>query len=304
LINKASVNINVVPVESQKIVLPDGRQLAYATVGSGAPVVYFHGTASSRLEVLLLKDFAESWGLKIVAVDRPGYGLSSYKSRKNLADLNDDISVLMDHLGVWRFGVLGWSGGSVFALSYLTSNPHRVTAAVVASSPSLPFDVSTAHNMPLARYIMKLPYVGMLAMRQMRREVLRAGGDVGAFLASRQGKQMLHSASRDDLRFFSDPAWMKLMYRSMAEAFRQGDAGVRAVVEEHQLFTRPWPFLFEGVPAGILHVWHGYEDLTCRVENAYVLCRAAEGSVLEVFPARGHCVLFAELGRLGGVFGV
>ncbi|MCW3998684.1 MAG: alpha/beta hydrolase [Candidatus Bathyarchaeota archaeon] len=290
----------MVPVKSQTAVLPDGRQLGYTTVGKGDPVLYFHGTASSRLEVLLLKDLAESQNLQLIGVDRPGYGLSSYESGRDLQGFNGDVNALMDHLGIGRFGLLGWSGGGVFALAYLAFFSSRVTHAVVASSPSLPFDVSSAHNMPLARYIMKLPFVGVLAMRQMRREVLRAG-NAAAFLSSPQGKRMLRGCSTDDLRFFGDPAWMDLMYQSMAEAFRQGEAGVQAVVLEHQFFAKPWSFSFDGVPAGKLTVWHGSDDLTCRVENAYALCRCVGGSGLEVFVGRGHCVLFGECGRLGGL---
>ena len=40
----------------QTFSLPDGRQLGYCIVGEGKPVLYFHGTASSRLETLLLKE--------------------------------------------------------------------------------------------------------------------------------------------------------------------------------------------------------------------------------------------------------
>ena len=45
-------------IVSQIIVLPDGRHLWYLIVGEGKPVVYFHATASSRLEVRLLTELA------------------------------------------------------------------------------------------------------------------------------------------------------------------------------------------------------------------------------------------------------
>ncbi len=105
--------------------------------------------------------------------------------------------------------------------------------------------------MPFARYIMKIPFLGLFAMKRMSSQVLKANGDIPAFLKSRQGKQMLHACSRSDLKFFSDPAWMTLMYQSMAEAFRQGD-GVKAVLMEHQAFMKPWPVSFSKIPAGKL----------------------------------------------------
>lgn len=285
-------------LNGQVISLPDGRQLGYFMIGEGKPVVYFHGTASSRLEILLLKELVSNAGLQIIGVDRPGYGLSTFKMRKNLQDFNSDVNFLADHLGIERFGVLGWSGGGAFALAYLACCPERVTRAVIAGAPALPFDVSTAHNMPFARFIMRIPYLGLFAMKRMSSQVLKANGDIPAFLRSRQGRQMLNACSRSDLKFFSDNAWMTLMYHSMAEAFRQGD-GNKAVLMEHQAFMKPWTFSFSRIPAGKLVIWHGSQDKTCRVANAYLIAKNVLGSQLDVFEKEGHCVMFVNLAKLG-----
>ena len=259
--------------------MPDGRKLGYTTIGGkGAPVIYFHGTASSSLEVLLLKKLADS-GLQLIGVDRPGYGLSTYKPRNSLQDFNGDVNSLADFLGLERFGVLGWSGGGIFALAYCVCNPTRVAQAVLVSTPWLPFDVSTAHNMPAARYIMKSSIVGRFAMRLLSRQLLKANGDAEAFLASRHGKQVLKGCSKSDLKFFDNSDWVQGLFASMVEAFRQGNLGVKAVVGEHQLFVKPWSLPFSGFDGGNLRVWHGAEDLTCRVSNAYALRRAAQSGV-------------------------
>ncbi len=283
------------------IVLPDGRNLGYIKIGEGTPVIYFHGTASSRLEVLLLKRLAETAQLQLIGVDRPGYGLSTYKSRKNLQDFNVDLNYLADSLGLERFAVLGWSGGGVFALAYCAYNPMHVTKAVLVGAPSLPFDVSTAHNMPLARYIMKLPYVGELAMRQLSRQLLKTNGDTAAFLATRQGKQLLHGCSEGDLNFFNNSQWLSKMYESMAEAFHQGNLGVKTVVEEHQLFIKPWNFPFSTLDGGNVWIWHGAQDLTCRVSNAYANAKVIPKSNIEVFANSGHYVMFEQLDKLANV---
>lgn len=285
-------------LSAQTCLLPDGRKLAYATVGEGCPVVYFHGTASSRLEVLLLQKLAES-GLQLIGVDRPGYGLSTYKPRRNLSDFNSDLNFLADELGLEKFGVLGWSGGGAFALAYFTYNPDRVSRAVTVAAPALPFDVSTAHNTPLAKHLMRFAKIGEFAMRQLSRQLLKAKGDTQKFLATPQGKQLLRGCSKTDLAFLHDPPWVKLMYQSMAEAFRQGNAGVRAVIEEHQLFIKPWALPFEAVGEGKLWIWHGSEDRTCRVANAYEIARLVPSARLEVFGGAGHFVMFENLRRLG-----
>ncbi len=282
-------------------VLPDGRKLAYTTIGQGSPVIYFHGTASSRLEVYLLRCLAEGSGLKLIGVDRPGYGCSSYHPRPNLTDFNNDLNHLADHLGLSEFAILGWSGGGVFALSYLAYNPKNVARCIIASTPNLPFDVSAAHNTPLAKYLMKIPKIGELAMTQLSRQLLKADGDTKAFLATPQGKQLLHGCSETDLALLENPAWVRLMYQSMAEAFRQGKPGVKAVVEEHQLFMKPWKLPLDKVGEGKLWVWHGAEDKTCRIQDAYQIARLLPLAKLEVFEGEGHFVMFEHLARLAAV---
>lgn len=288
-------------MSEQTISLPDGRQLGYLIIGKGKPVVYFHGTASSRLEILLLKELANTEKLQVIGIDRPGYGLSTFKRRQNLQDFDDDVNFLTDYLGIERFGILGWSGGGAYALAYLSFFPKRVTKAVIVGAPALPFDVSTAHNMPFARFIMKIPHFGYLAMRQLSRQLLKANGDASTFLATRQGKQLLHSCSTRDLEFFSNPAWMQLMYQSMAEAFRQGNHSVDAVVEEHQIFMKPWNISFTRIPANKLFIWQGTEDKTCRVNNAYLISQKIANTQLQIFPGKGHCVMFDNFEQLGKI---
>jgi pimeloyl-ACP methyl ester carboxylesterase len=283
----------------QTFSLPHGRQLGYCSVGEGKPVLYFHGTASSRLETLLLKELASSAKLQIIGVDRPGYGLSTYAHRKSLGDFAHDLHLLAEHLHLDEAAVLGWSGGGVFALVYVALFPEQVTHAVVVGAPALPFDVSTAHNNPLARYAMKVPYVGMLALRRMRSQVLKANADIDAFLGSKEWKSMLNGFSKDDVKVFSDRAWLTSMYGSMAEAFRQGDSGVKAVFEEHQLFTKTWDVPLSRIPSGKVFVWQGAEDKTCRVDNAYRIAKQVPGARLEVFEGKGHCFMFDYLDKLG-----
>ena len=223
---------------AQVFSLPDGRQLGFSVVGEGAPVLYFHGTASSRLETLLLKDFASEYGFQVIGVDRPGYGLSTFAPRTRLRDFTADVNSLMAHLGLERFALLAWSGGGPFGLVYVALFPERVSKAVIVGSPALPFDVATAHNGSLVRYAMKVPTLAMWGLKRFRAEVLRANRDIEAFLESKSGKKMVASWPEADAKFFADPVWLRLMYGSIAEGFRQGNDGVKAVFQEHTAFHK------------------------------------------------------------------
>jgi pimeloyl-ACP methyl ester carboxylesterase len=282
----------------QKISLPDGRQLGFSVVGEGKPVLYFHGTASSRLESLLLKEFACANKFQVIGVDRPGYGLSTFAPRNRFRDFTADVNFLMDHLGLKKFALLAWSGGGPFGLTYVALFPECVTKAVIVGSPALPFDVATAHNGSLVRFAMKVPMLAMWGLKRFRVEVLKANKDIPAFLKSKSGRKMIATWPKEDAKFFADPSWLTLMYESMAEAFRQENSGVKAVFQEHQLFIKPWAEPISLILPGKVCVWHGTEDTTCRVDNAYRLVEVVPNACLEVFEGKGHCVMFDNLEKL------
>jgi pimeloyl-ACP methyl ester carboxylesterase len=112
------------------IKLGDGRALAYAEYGDpvGRPVFYFHGFPGSRLEAALADSAASSVSMRLVAVDRPGYGRSDFKPRRRILDWPEDVSELARELAIDRFSVLGVSGGGPYGIpsARATRPPHAV----------------------------------------------------------------------------------------------------------------------------------------------------------------------------------
>jgi pimeloyl-ACP methyl ester carboxylesterase len=286
-------------MSSYTVTLPDGRHLGYAVVGEGKPVIYFHGTASSRLEILLLKEFAHKNGLRLIGIDRPGYGLSTFADRFRLRDFVADVNAVADYLQLDSFAVLSWSGGGPFALTYTALFPQRVTHAVIVGCPALPFDPATAHNNnPLAKFAMKNSYLAKWALNMFRKSVLSADQDIDGYLQSRSGKSMLADWPKPDVRFFSDPSWLKTMYAAMAEGFRQNGNSVKTFYQEHGLFMKPWNEPIDQIPSGKVTLWQGTQDKTCPASNAQKIAQALKGTNVELFPDEGHCVMFNKTEKL------
>src|SRR3954471_1012739 len=95
--------------------LKDGRKLSYVLYGpvNGKPVFYFHGTPSSRLEPLLLnvhnkdlEQLLQQYNIHLIALDRPGLGLSTYNSNNSFQSFACDVAQLAAHLHITRAGVL------------------------------------------------------------------------------------------------------------------------------------------------------------------------------------------------------
>ena len=120
----------------QQIKLRDGRQLGFAEHGSptGRPVFYCHGWPSSRLESSAVIPVCTEMGLRVIAPDRPGCGLSNFKARRTIADCASDLCELADHLGLEHFAVLGVSGGGPYAAACAARIPQRVSSATLVCS--------------------------------------------------------------------------------------------------------------------------------------------------------------------------
>jgi hypothetical protein len=93
---------------SSTFTLSDGRQLGYAQFGllTGRPVFYCHGLPGCRIEAGHLHQAAVEAGVRLIAADRPGIGLSSPQPGRTILDHAGDLDQLARHLQVENFGVM------------------------------------------------------------------------------------------------------------------------------------------------------------------------------------------------------
>jgi pimeloyl-ACP methyl ester carboxylesterase len=117
----------------------DGRVLAYAIWGDrdGFPVLSLHGTPGSRLERWPHEELYQQLGVCYVTHDRAGYGRSTRRPGRRVADEAGDVAALADELGFERFAVSGGSGGGPHALACAALLPDRVVraACIVGVAP-------------------------------------------------------------------------------------------------------------------------------------------------------------------------
>ena len=118
------------------ITLPEGRLLGYAEYGvpNGSPVLFFHGSPGSSYIHSDMAGIAAQRGIRLIAVDRPGYGLSGSQPGRTMLAWPDDIAVLADVLGLQRFAIIGFSGGSPYTLACAYRLPNRVTKIALAGA--------------------------------------------------------------------------------------------------------------------------------------------------------------------------
>ena len=95
----------------------DGHIFGISEFGTptGKPLFYFHGFPGSRLEARIIHQLAWRHQIRVIAVDRPGYGKSSYQPQRRLSHWSRDIGDIAAALELDRFSILGVSGGAPYA---------------------------------------------------------------------------------------------------------------------------------------------------------------------------------------------
>lgn len=132
----------------QTLALPDGRALGFATFGAetGPIVFYLHGFGDSRILGALYHEPGKTQGIRIVAVDRPGIGLSTPQQNRGVLDHANDIRLLAAHLGAETYSIMGVSGGGPYALACAYALPAVQLKTVSIVCGMGPFDLTMKHS--------------------------------------------------------------------------------------------------------------------------------------------------------------
>jgi pimeloyl-ACP methyl ester carboxylesterase len=277
------------------IQLADGRDLAWLEVGDpkGIPVMAFHGAPGSGLEFALHHQAALRCGVRLIALDRPGYGHSSYQPKRCLSDWPRDIGQLGDHLGLERFGVIGHSAGGPHALACARFIPNRLLACGVLSG------LAPLAGAPLAKDTLLANRIQASVYRHWPHNLdwIAVGfwGAMVPVLAPLLGRSR-HHAERDfdrmmrrtlpscDLSVVSRPEVRSTL---VAEAMTFKCVTLRASVQDMAICMRDWEFNLAEIEMPV-QIWQGDLDRNLPVSHGYHLAEAIPIATLHLCPGEGH----------------
>lgn len=263
--------------------LRSGRRLGYAEYGCehGWPVLFFHGFPGSRYEGRLLDGAARRIGARVIAPDRPGFGLSDFKPERRMVSWPFDVAELAGRLGVERYSVLGFSGGGPYAAVCAQRLGHRLFAAGILSGMG-PVDAPSGVQgmrlfgrleLVLARRSPAMAaYLYRLAYWSIRRRPGRVLNWVSGRLPDR------------DRAVLADPEVAQVVADSFAESARMGTRGGEW---ELTLLSNPWGFRLGriGMP---VRLWHGLLDITVPPTMARYVARTIPGCRATFYRGEGH----------------
>jgi len=262
------------------------RRVHVIEAGEGAPVVFLHGSGTSSLSALSLLEHLA--GVRIIALDRPGYGLSDPVDvpRERFREAAVEfVEETVDELGLESFAVAGGSMGGTWALWYALARPERVRRlALLGSAPLLP---GTRAPAPLRA--MAPPVVGDLLPRLVKpsaKMVVRMMASMGEGATIVRHPDLIEAivaAGRDPIASAADLAELRAILTLLR--FRRA--------------LRVQPGDLQHVTVPTLLIW-GDHDPVGRVEVAQTVASLILHAQLDMVPA-GHAVWLGDPKRISGL---
>ena len=272
------------------LTLPDGRTLAYALWGdpNGFPVIGLHGTPGCRLNRLGKEDAYKSAGVHYITHDRSGYGRSTRRPGRSVADAVEDVAALADALGLERFAVTGRSGGGPHALAcaaLLGERVVRVSCHVSLApfgSEGLARDAWLAGMDPENVKEFGWTEAGESVLKpEVEREygamVERVARDPATFLGNFQ-------INESDRAAFGRPDFARVLAEAVPEMCPHDVSGW---VDDNLAFMKPWGFDLAAIRVPVM-VRYGRGDVLVPASHGDWLAKNVPGVVARVDDAAGH----------------
>lgn len=268
------------PARSGQERLPDGRMLGWAEWGSvdGSPVLFSPGAATSR-SLGFGAGSVHGLGIRLIAIDRPGLGVSTPDPRRTLADFARDLAAFARQRGLTRPAMVGNSQGAPFALA--------CAAAGVVGSLAV---VSGSDEVADPRFAGRLP-------RQLRELVDLSVSDpeaaeriFGGFAPEGMRELVLTNSPACDVAVYRQPTFAARYQLALDEAFSQGGEGY---ARDTVLAMGHWGIDFSAiqVPVGL---WYGEHDASHSPDHGAGLAALIPGATRHIVPGIGGALLWTH----------
>ncbi|MBV9230466.1 MAG: alpha/beta hydrolase [Chloroflexi bacterium] len=257
--------VNAVSLTNQTFQLRDGRILGYAEYGvpDGAPVFYFHGYVGARLEAGAWDKAATQTGVRLIALDRPGFGLSTFQPGRHFLHWPADVVELADHLSLQRFAVIGVSGGGPYALACAFQIPEHLTACGVVCGIA-PMELGTEGMSSSNRLIFSVARRFPWLLKTLLWFALGRASQNEAKFKSMLEKS-LKSAPEPDRLTVQNSDIANYVAASTKAGFSQGS---KAAALEGKLYANAWDFHLEEIAFNTISLWHGEKDVNVPIGMA------------------------------------
>lgn len=226
--------------------------LEYFPMGpeEGRPIFYFHGCPGSALEISWLpSEFLYEASIRLIAVNRPGFGRSDFLAQRTLLDFAHRIADLAAELNITQYDVLGFSAGGPYALACAHANSGQVRSITLLASlaPLEQPGVLTGLPEPNRSFLEQARDAAPALEAQLAPQLVE-GRDVLALLET--------VVAESDLAIFATYPFREHYLPALEQSIRQG---IKVIVQDIAIVTSPWGFDTESITTSV-NLWQGDKD--------------------------------------------
>eukprot|EP01059_Diplonema_ambulator_P023402 TRINITY_DN3888_c1_g1_i1.p1 TRINITY_DN3888_c1_g1~~TRINITY_DN3888_c1_g1_i1.p1 ORF type:complete len:272 (+),score=51.20 TRINITY_DN3888_c1_g1_i1:208-1023(+) len=250
----------------KRLVLSDGRTLAFREYGAatGLAVVFAHGNLNSRMFSPMwdtTQDVTEKCGVRLIAVDRPGYGGSTFLEGRTYRSFGEDVRQLMQSLELDKIAMLGYSSGG----------PNVLGAASVLGDKVLCCGLFSSDG-PYKEMGINVRMFGKESITQAEL-VERAKGNADELRAAYQKAK---------------PERVAMLMSDLDTALEQGpEAGPS---QDGWLESRDWGIDLSAVTCPVL-LYHGDQDADVPHQCSEYLAKQLPNAQLCIFEGENHSLI-------------
>ena len=272
----------------------DGRSLDVLDAGgSGVPLLYHPGTPGSAVPWPTGMAAAHEARLRWISYSRPGYGSSTPRPGRTVADAAADSATVLDALGVNDFLTVGWSGGGPHALACAALLPERClgAATIAGVGPSTAPDLDFLAGMGSDN-------IEEFGLAEQGRDVLAPALDEMAQpYRGVTGEHIVEAMG--DLLSGPDLAALKGALADYIAAMAREAVRVSAEgwVEDDLAFGEPWGFNLGSITVPVA-IWQGSEDLMVPFSHGKWLAAQVPGARPHLLEGVGHVSLVARIAEI------
>jgi pimeloyl-ACP methyl ester carboxylesterase len=273
----------------------DGRSIEVFTAGPvrGPTVVFHQGAPARGLPPGVLCDALVGSGHRVVSVTRPGYGASTRRVGRSVADVAGDVTTVLDALGVDTFATVGWSGGGPHALATAALLRNRCLGAGVVCGVApyglAELDFIDGMNEGNIAEFTAAPK-GEAALRQVTSMI---GPHVRALTV--EGVRASMDALPSSILDAVTDTYLDEVLGSITSALADGDDGW---VDDDIAFVSPWGFEPGAITCPV-HIWHGRLDVHAPVAHARYLASVIPRAQLHLSDVEHLALLAMEAQNIG-----
>jgi len=270
--------------------LKDGRRLGFVEFGDpqGKPVILLHDLWGNRNLRHPDDTVLKQLGVRLIGVDRPGYGMSTRKPNRSFMDVVDDIMLLSKALKLNQFAVLGYSAGAPYALACAYRFPQIVTrCAIVSSLPPM--------DDPQGFHAINSNYARLFQLAQGMETFYRLLMKGFFWIDGRRPPQQYVAELG-----VSMPELDQQILRNMQVFQQRVDMwddirrnGSDCFVDEMVTLVKSWGFKLESVQTPV-DIWWGEGDTFCAPMVGQRMADYLPNATLHLEPQTGHFILFSH----------